>query len=574
VPSCVTNTSPADGSTAPAQTSATLTWPAAANASSYDVYFWTGAVPSATPIANVTTNSYTATGLTAATWYGWYIAPKNTSGAATGCAAANKTSFITAAVPPSPPAPAPLPVVPACVVNSSPVDGSTIASQTFAILNWPAAANADSYDVYLWTGTTLPIYPIGNVAGSSYTVGNLTAGTSYNWYVVPVNGAGAAGGCSANKTSFTTAAVPVPPPPVPLVPSCVVNTSPADGSTIASQTFAVLSWPAAANANSYDVYLWTGAALAIYPIGNVAGTSYTVGNLAAGTTYNWYIVPVNNAGTAVGCGATSKTSFTTAPAIIAPPTGTGLLGVYYNGTSLSDTPLLTRIDSTVNFDLTTASPVPGIVPQDFYSIRWTGQVQPAYSETYTFHTTSDDGIRLWVNGVQLVNDWIRQGATEMSGSINLVAGQKYDIVIEYYEAAGYAVTKLAWSSASTPKTIIPSNRLYPATMAANMETAPVVNATIAAALNTSLSTPVVSTVLSPNPVIEGSSARLGIISDKIGTAVINIFSSNGQMVHSAKLPLAVGVTTTAINTTGLARGCYFISVKGGDKPVIMKLFVQ
>ena len=106
-------------------------------------------------------------------------------------------------------------------------------------------------------------------------------------------------------------------------------------------------------------------------------------------------------------------------------------GVYYNGTGLSGTPLLTRIDPTINFDLSWHSPAPGIVPQDNYSVRWTGQVQALYSENYTFYTTSDDGIRLWVNGVQLVNDWMNQDATEYSGTIALTAGQKYNIVIEY-----------------------------------------------------------------------------------------------------------------------------------------------
>ena len=34
---------------------------------------------------------------------------------------------------------------------------------------------------------------------------------------------------------------------------------------------------------------------------------------------------------------------------------------------------------------------------DTFSVRWTGQVQPQFTETYTFYTQSDDGVRLWVN---------------------------------------------------------------------------------------------------------------------------------------------------------------------------------
>ena len=98
---------------------------------------------------------------------------------------------------------------------------------------------------------------------------------------------------------------------------------------------------------------------------------------------------------------------------------------------------------------------------DTFSVRWTGQVQPQYSETYTFYTNSDDGIRLWVNGQLVVNNWTDHGPTENSGPIALVANQRYDIVLEFYENGGGAIAQLSWSSASQTKQIIPSNRLFP-----------------------------------------------------------------------------------------------------------------
>jgi hypothetical protein len=100
------------------------------------------------------------------------------------------------------------------------------------------------------------------------------------------------------------------------------------------------------------------------------------------------------------------------------------------------------------------------IPADGFSARWTGQVQPLYSETYTFYTTSDDGVRLWVNGVQVINNWTDHAATENSGTITLTGGQKYNIVMEYYENAGDAVAKLAWSSPSQGKEIIPNSQLF------------------------------------------------------------------------------------------------------------------
>jgi hypothetical protein len=97
---------------------------------------------------------------------------------------------------------------------------------------------------------------------------------------------------------------------------------------------------------------------------------------------------------------------------------------------------------------------------------WTGLVQPQFSETYTFYTTTDDGTRLWVNGQLVVDRWVDQGATEAHGSITLQGSQKYPITMEYYENGGDASATLAWSSPSTTKTIIPQSQLYPVAPAA------------------------------------------------------------------------------------------------------------
>lgn len=146
--------------------------------------------------------------------------------------------------------------------------------------------------------------------------------------------------------------------------------------------------------------------------------------------------------------------------------GTGLTGAYYtNHTSASPftgSPILVRTDATVNFDWGNGAPDPK-VGADTFTVRWTGSVQPQFSETYTFYATADDGVRLWVNGKQLVNGWVDQGATTYQGSIALKSQQLYNIVMEYYENGGGAVAKLAWSSPSTTQTNIPQSQLYPYT---------------------------------------------------------------------------------------------------------------
>lgn len=145
------------------------------------------------------------------------------------------------------------------------------------------------------------------------------------------------------------------------------------------------------------------------------------------------------------------------------PTGTGLTGAYYNNSNFG-AHVVTRTDATVNFNWGTGTPDSRIAP-DTFSVRWTGQVQPQYSQTHTFYVTSDDGVRLWVNNQLVINNWTDHPPTENSGTIPLVGGNKYDIKLEYYEKTGGAVAQLAWSSSSQPKQIIPQARLYPGTVA-------------------------------------------------------------------------------------------------------------
>lgn len=137
--------------------------------------------------------------------------------------------------------------------------------------------------------------------------------------------------------------------------------------------------------------------------------------------------------------------------------GPGLLGEYYSNMNLTGT-LLRRVDPNIDFDWGNGPPDPSMAT-NYFSIRWTGYVQPQYSQTYTFYTVTDDGVRLWVNDQLVVDYWIDQAATERSGTIALTAGQFVSIRMEMYENAGEAVAKLSWSSASQPKQIIPGARL-------------------------------------------------------------------------------------------------------------------
>lgn len=109
-------------------------------------------------------------------------------------------------------------------------------------------------------------------------------------------------------------------------------------------------------------------------------------------------------------------------------------------------------------------------PGNTFSVRWLGSVQSQHSETYTFYGQSDYGLRLWVadqllwdNSVQL-----RRGERgEVSAAISLESGKRTPIKLEYYppkerRADQPATVALSWSSGSTPKSVIPPDRLVSA----------------------------------------------------------------------------------------------------------------
>jgi non-lysosomal glucosylceramidase len=141
--------------------------------------------------------------------------------------------------------------------------------------------------------------------------------------------------------------------------------------------------------------------------------------------------------------------------------GTGLKGEYFSDNNLNTLKLI-RVDPTVNFDWGAGAPDPSI-GSDNFSVRWSGNVSPEYSQPYKFYTKTDDGVRLWVNGQLLIDHWVAGGvATEYeSAPIDLVAGQSYPIKMEYFDGAGAASAQLSWWSTTQVKGIIPQTQLYP-----------------------------------------------------------------------------------------------------------------
>ena len=137
--------------------------------------------------------------------------------------------------------------------------------------------------------------------------------------------------------------------------------------------------------------------------------------------------------------------------------GAGLTAQYFHNsdfTGLAET----RVEN-ISHNWGTGSPTAG-VDADSFSTRWTGQIAPVYSESYTFTALSDEGVRVWVDGQLIIDDWTPHIRRYQQGTISLQAGQLYDIRVDYFEGTGSAQIELSWSSASQPLEVVPASRLY------------------------------------------------------------------------------------------------------------------
>jgi len=130
----------------------------------------------------------------------------------------------------------------------------------------------------------------------------------------------------------------------------------------------------------------------------------------------------------------------------------GLTTDFYNGQNFEK--LETTITkSNLDFDWNDGKSRPEGINQHYYSIRFTGQVQADETGEYTFVTTSNDGIRVWVDKQLIIDNWTDHGMQVDMGKIKLQKGKKYSIKMEYYQTLGGAITKLAWITPTESKTL-------------------------------------------------------------------------------------------------------------------------
>jgi hypothetical protein len=89
--------------------------------------------------------------------------------------------------------------------------------------------------------------------------------------------------------------------------------------------------------------------------------------------------------------------------------------------------------------------MPSYFPQTNFGVRWSTQVICPVTGTYSFTVVVDDGARLYIDGNLMIDEWIVEGSTSYSTTINAVAMQGLNLTMEYFQAGGGAAASLYWT---------------------------------------------------------------------------------------------------------------------------------
>jgi hypothetical protein len=105
---------------------------------------------------------------------------------------------------------------------------------------------------------------------------------------------------------------------------------------------------------------------------------------------------------------------------------------------------MARCDAAINFNWTGTSPAPGTINQYNFSARW-ARVFYQNAGTYRVTATSDDGVRIWIDGVLIIGDsytWSVHPVATFTRDVMLHSGN-HTWVVEYFQAEGESVVQVS-----------------------------------------------------------------------------------------------------------------------------------
>ncbi len=156
-----------------------------------------------------------------------------------------------------------------------------------------------------------------------------------------------------------------------------------------------------------------------------------------------------------GCGRNHPTHLTVPPENLchdsANETLPGLQAAYFNNITLEGEPLIIRTDVAIDFGWTLYGPDPAL-PNDWYSASWTGKIIGNSTGTYKIGIEGNDGYRLYLDGKQIIDNWVKKSYGVKLADFEFFKGREYDIKLEYFESTGKARLKLVWDAGFTDTT--------------------------------------------------------------------------------------------------------------------------
>jgi len=114
---------------------------------------------------------------------------------------------------------------------------------------------------------------------------------------------------------------------------------------------------------------------------------------------------------------------------------------FFTNTNLQGTPIVTRWDQTINFRWFGGSP-DSRVPDDRFSTRWTRDI-PLAAGNYRFTATMDDGMRVFVDNLLIIDSWTLSQEHTMTVDRFMPAGT-HNFRIEFFEEGGQATAIFNW----------------------------------------------------------------------------------------------------------------------------------
>ena len=238
--------------------------------------------------------------------------------------------------------------------------------------------------------------------------------------------------------------------------------------------------------------------------------------------------------------------------VVYPGKGTGLDKSLWKGSApgtwFKDS-ICSEIDTVIDEAWTDVSPGCGIA-KDFWNVRWQGQIEPLFSELYTFYLTVNDMGRVWINNQLVVDGWLSTSSGKtITGTIALTAGHKVPIKVDFAEKVGDAKVKLEWSCASNLREVVPQSQFYPQTLINGITDNGVVNFSVY-----------------PNPAANSVTIQTG----HNHVESIRIIDLTGRTVYSDSESFA----GKKLFNLSLEKGIYLVMLKGSTPFANQKLIIE